>query len=276
MKNKNMPSFSKWVNVNIAEMYTFTALCILMAFIAKPALKDYWSTNPVIETPFFAKVCSRDRFLQILYAQHFVDNANLDKIRPILSSIKESFGRSLYPFEDLAINESHILWKGRLVFKQYIPSKRHRFGVKIFEICDAETGYILDLIIYTGAYTNIQQNEEFENIVLTLMEPYMNKGHTLYVDNWYTSPALFHYLHDNNTGACGTVRSNRTGMPDFGAVGNDKILALKWYDKRVVHMLTSVDTANMAETGKTGDKVMKPACINTTAKWVQSIKWICK
>ncbi|KAK9745359.1 hypothetical protein QE152_g6942 [Popillia japonica] len=25
MKNKNMPSFSKWVNVNISEMYTFTA-----------------------------------------------------------------------------------------------------------------------------------------------------------------------------------------------------------------------------------------------------------
>ncbi|KAK9717154.1 Transposase IS4 [Popillia japonica] len=158
MKNKNMPSFSKWVNVNISEMYTFTALCILMGFIEKPALKDYWSTNPVIETPFFAKVCSRDRFLQILYALHFADNANLDKndalrkIRPILSSLKESFGgRSLYPFEDLAIDESLILWKGRLAFKQYIPSKRHRFGVKLFEICDAETGYILDLIIYTGA-----------------------------------------------------------------------------------------------------------------------------
>lgn len=282
MKNKNMPSFSKWVNVNISEMYTFTALCILMGFIEKPALKDYWSTNPVIETPFFAKVCSRDRFLQILYALHFADNANLDKndalrkIRPILSSLKESFGRSLYPFEDLAIDESLILWKGRLAFKQYIPSKRHRFGVKLFEICDAETGYILDLIIYTGASTNIQRNEEFgisENIVLTLMEPYLNKGHTLYVDNWYTSPALFHYLHDNNTGACGTVRSNRRGMPDFGPVGkgdceiahNDKILALKWYDKRVVHMLTSVGTANMTETGKTdfktGDKIMKPACI---------------
>ncbi|KAK9745356.1 Transposase IS4 [Popillia japonica] len=62
-------------------------------------------------------------------------------------------------------------------------------------------------------------------------------------------------------------------MPDFGPVGkgdceiahNDKILALKWYDKRVVHMLTSVGTANMTETGKTdfktGDKIMKPACI---------------
>ncbi|KAK9687045.1 Transposase IS4 [Popillia japonica] len=79
MKNKSMPSFSKWVNVNISEMYTFTALYILMGFIEKPALKDYCSTNPVIETPFFAKVCSRDRFLQILYALHFANNANLDK-----------------------------------------------------------------------------------------------------------------------------------------------------------------------------------------------------
>lgn len=28
-------------------------------------------------------------------------------------------------------------------------------------------------------------------IVETFMKPHLGKGHTLYVDNWYASPALF-------------------------------------------------------------------------------------
>ena|SRR6218665_837547 len=42
-----------------------------------------------------------------------------------------------------------------------------------------------------------------------MMLPLLNKGHTLYVDNWYTSVTLFKYLHTHSTNACGTIRSNR-------------------------------------------------------------------
>lgn len=61
-------------------------------------------------------------------------------------------------------------------FIQYIPSKRHRFGIKFFLLCDCEAGYILDFIVYTGASTNIKEFEEADigktgNIVMTLLEP---------------------------------------------------------------------------------------------------------
>ena len=32
-------------------------------------------------------------------------------------------------------------------------SKRERFGVKIFMLCESRTGYLLNFIIYTGATT---------------------------------------------------------------------------------------------------------------------------
>lgn len=35
----------------------------------------------------------------------------------------------------------------------------------------------------------------------------------MYVDNWYTSQALFSYLHDNNTAACGTDQKNPIKLP---------------------------------------------------------------
>lgn len=96
------------------------------------------------------------------------------------------------PFENLAIDESLLPWKGRLSFKQYIKSKRHRFGIKLFIICDVETDYILDFIIYTGATTKLRPYNAnigvSGGVVKTLMKHYLDKGHTLFTDNWYTSP----------------------------------------------------------------------------------------
>lgn len=50
---------------------------------------------------------------------------------------------------------------------------------------------------------------------MSLLEPYLGKGHTLYVDNWYASPALFDILHKNFTNACGTVKEKREGIPEM-------------------------------------------------------------
>ena len=170
-----------------------------------------------------------------------------------------------------------VKWKGRLSFKQFIPSKRHRFGIKLFVLCDVQTGYVQDIIVYTGKSTDISMITELGmsgSVVSTLMKPFIGKGHILYVDNWYTSPTLFRYLFRNQTGACGTVRPNRKGMPRFkgkmskGDVehfNNGQLLATKWHDKRDVHILSSVHSGTMVPTGKvdyaTGRVVNKPCCV---------------
>jgi len=66
--------------------------------------------------------------------------------------------------------------------------------MKLFLICDCSTGYVLDFIIYTGGTTEIIRTSELGvsgSIAMTLMEKYLDKGHVLYVDNWYSSPKLF-------------------------------------------------------------------------------------
>ena len=39
------------------------------------------------------------------------------------------------------------------------------------------------------------------NLVMRLMQPYLNVGRCLYIDNYYTSPSLFAELYRQNTGA---------------------------------------------------------------------------
>ncbi|XP_024002130.1 piggyBac transposable element-derived protein 4 [Salvelinus sp. IW2-2015] len=275
---------AKWVTTTISEMYTFLVTVLLMGIVKKNSLREYWSTDPMFATPFFATLFSQDRFLVLLRCLHFVNNATanlndpLHKIRNVLTSLTSAFGQVFMPYKDLCIDEYLMLWKGRLAFRQYIPSKRHRFGVKFFFLCDVKTGFVQDIIVYTGSTTDVQHYEGLGvsgSVVMTMLAPHLGRGHTLYVDNWYSSPTLFQHLFSNSTGACGTVQSNRKGMPSFGSrkmqrgevefKENGQQLAVKWHDKRDVHVLSTVHTATMSPTGKvdhlTGERKIKPDCV---------------
>jgi hypothetical protein len=70
-----------------------------------------------------------------------------------------------------------------------MPTKHHRFGIKVFVICDYQTGAVLDFTVYAGSSTELDTNHNLGksgSLVMTLMKPYLNKGHSLFLDNWYT------------------------------------------------------------------------------------------
>lgn len=271
-----------WYNIDASEMYSFIAVLIIMGIVRKTSIKDYWSTNELISTPFIPKIFTRDRFLMIYRYLHFNDNetvteGRMRKIAPIIKMLKSKFSSTIIPSQNLCIDESLILFKGRLAFKQFIPSKRSRFGVKLFVLVDCNTKFILDFIFYLGAETPflIESDLGFSgSVVKSLMQPYIGCGRVLYVDNWYSSPLLFQYLFNNNTGACGTIRKNRKHFPVFHQrllrgesvhLHTRSLLALKWHDKREVHMLSTIHTPEQIATGKidhkTGREILKPRCI---------------
>ncbi|KAG5881450.1 hypothetical protein JTB14_025827 [Gonioctena quinquepunctata] len=196
-----------------------------------------------------------------------VKKDKLWKIRMVLSHLQTTYENEFYPFENLCIDESLMLFKGHLSFHQYIPSKRHRFGVKFFVLCDCETGYILNFIVYCGAGSDIREEADnvgiSGNIVLTLMRNYLNAGHTLFTDNWYTSPNLYNLLWSQKTNACGTVKQNRKNMPalknklkagETEAYNSSNLLAIKWHDKREVALLSTFHISEMVVTDKKDSK----------------------
>ncbi|KAG8222624.1 hypothetical protein J437_LFUL002618 [Ladona fulva] len=178
----------------------------------------------------------------------------------------------------LVIDESLVLFKGHLGFKQYIPSKRHRFGMKLFILCDCETGIVLDMIVYTGKKTDIIWSSELGlsgEVVKKLMGNYLGKGHILYTDNYYTSPNLCDFLLKNKTGSWGTVRVNRKNMPTFhkkkmvrGDIerqSNGNMIAMKWHNKRDVCILSTVHKGQLMDSGKknfeTNEVIFKPDAV---------------
>jgi len=47
------------------------------------------------------------------------------------------------------VDEVTVKFKGRVIFRQYIPKKRKRFGIKIYTLCD-ESGYTYNMRVYFG------------------------------------------------------------------------------------------------------------------------------
>ena len=63
------------------------------------------------------------------------------------------------PERQLAINETLIKFKGKVHFRQCIPIKPGRFGIKAFTLAESSSGYVLNSKIYTGKETNEVQRD---------------------------------------------------------------------------------------------------------------------
>ena len=117
------------------------------------------------------------------------------------------------PSENISIDEELSLFKGRLSFKRYVSSKRARFGIKLFSLCE-DSGYLWNSFVYLGK-TNINENQhQLERrisksgvVITSLLSDLLGLGYKLFVDNWYTSEALFDYLYENKTCAVGIDQS---------------------------------------------------------------------
>ena len=74
----------------------------------------------------------------------------LGKVRPFLSTLQQNFPCLFAPGVALSIDEAMIKYNGRLHWKQYMPMKPIKWGIKLWVLCDARTGYCLALDVYTG------------------------------------------------------------------------------------------------------------------------------
>ncbi|XP_035209506.1 piggyBac transposable element-derived protein 4-like, partial [Stegodyphus dumicola] len=216
-----------------------------------------------------------------------VCNKKTYKIDSILNYLRNKFKVLYVPDKEISVDESLLLWKGRLSWKQYIPSKRSRFGVKLYKICESKSGYISDFIIYTGKDTQYGSNYPEEQgpnrIVLELCHDLLDKGYTLYLDNWYTSTDLAEKMCRRKTDVVGTMRKNRKGIPsdikncvlkkdEHIARYRDKIMIMKWKDKKDVIILSTIHDNKFVEIENEGKRYEnRKLSLTTTKVWEELI-----
>lgn len=144
-----------WTPTTKDEIRAFLGITIAMGLTQVPHINLYWSKDDIFYNKFIANVLSRDRYLLLLKLLHFQNNETCDmsdrlyKINNIFSKLLENFQKVIKPGSILVIDESIVPFRGRLFFRQYIPNKTHKYGMKLYKLCSPE-GYTFNLIVYTG------------------------------------------------------------------------------------------------------------------------------
>ena len=270
----------RWSQTDPAEIRNFMGILLNMGLVRKPSTEDYWSMDPILATPAISSVMAHDRFEVLLRFWHFDNNEDavegdrLHKIRQLCDAILSRFQDVYHPSKELSIDESMVLWRGRLVFRQYIPGKKHKYGVKLYLLCEP-SGYVWNAMVYCGKMDPISGLGHSEAVVMKLMEKRLDLGHQLYVDNFYTGMPLAKELLKRKTLLCGTVCKTRQGLPapvvlatlQKGASTTrrqGRIIVTKWKDKRDVLMLSSFHTGALVPSrnvNRRGETINKPDCV---------------
>lgn len=283
---KERSRFKNWTPTTEREMRLFFAILMLQGVIKLPSEKWSWSKRRILRVPIFSELMTQERFLLIMHFLHFSNNEEsivnhpnpkLVKFYELMDHLLGRF-RDLYiPKQTLSLDESLVLFKGRLGWKMYIAKKRARFGLKFFVLCESESGYICDFLLYTGQGT--AYNEIYANLpvstktVLHLMDRFLGKGYCVTVDNWYMSPQLADLLIEQKTDIYGTLNSRRKDLPegfckqkvkrgDIVAYQRGKVMVMKWQDKNTVCLMSTIhNAASKITKTRMGLDVVKPAVV---------------
>ena len=243
-----------WNETSPAEIEILIALLIYFGLVrVDTRTENYWSTKTIYHGLWARKIMSRDRYKSLMAFLHVVDptteipGEKLHKIAALLSQFKDRCKILYQPTQNLAVDERVVKSKHRSGMRQYMKDKPTKWGVKLWVLADSDNGYTVDFNVYIGKETQgISKHGLGYDVVMELMEPYLNQGYHLYLDNFYTSPELLEHLFLYRTPATGTVKLNRTGIPpcmlnvkewakyhkhgDMRWVRHAPVLSLQWID----------------------------------------------
>ncbi|XP_055936820.1 piggyBac transposable element-derived protein 4-like [Argiope bruennichi] len=246
-------------------------------------VRDLWATDGT-GLDIFRKTMNYKRFLFILRVLRFDDiktrndRRKIDKLAPV-RNLFEHFIRncqkSYHVGEYVTLDEKLESFRGRCSFRQYMPKKPARYGLKIFALVDSRTFYTYNMEIYAGQQPDgpYKTDNSSCEIAKRLLVPLYNSGRNVTTDNWYTSYELAEFLQKQKISIVGTIRKNRKVIPPefashknreeyttlFGFQKNIMILSYMTKKNNCVNLLSTMHNDNHIDES-TGD-LKKPEVI---------------
>ena len=119
----------------------------------------------------------------------------------------------------ITVDEQLIPFRGRCSFKQYMPSKPDKYGMKLFLLCDCLTGYTFNGKPYIRRQGNQRNVGLASDVLKILSSPLHFSGINITTDNWFTRSQLAADLLQKQITLLGTMRKNRRELPCEFATG---------------------------------------------------------
>lgn len=212
----------KWKKIDQIEMRAFIGM-LLEAGLRKQGntcIEDFW--DPLFGSIIFRACMSRDRFVSILRFLRFDDKGTRPNrrerdrfapIRDVWDKIMINLKKHYIPGANLTVDEQLVPYRGRVSFRQYIPSKPDKYGMKIWWICDSSNSYPLYGMPYLGKQGNSRAQNLASQVVQQLCEQFERSNRNITFDNFFTSYELAQNLLSKGLTCVGTLRKNKACIP---------------------------------------------------------------
>ena len=271
-----------------------------MGLFPSPRFENYWDRE--CQRPYHRKTkyMTLKRFQQLKRNSHVSDNDGdnskkhfFNKLEPLFSQFVKTSQRLWVPETNSSADEMIVMCCNRSSENVRMKHKPISSGYKIWALCDKV--HLFDCFPHSNKcpWTHLESFKprfsQSSSVVAKLAEslsrtsPFWKQKkqllYCIFMDNLFSSPALFKHLRHLNIAAVGTVRSNASWFQKslairnkknaklpwntFGAAlcGDDQVLALTWIDNGPVQMRT---TKHEVGTNHTIERVRKRPRLTST------------
>ncbi|CAF1319632.1 unnamed protein product [Adineta ricciae] len=204
---RNTTSNEKTEEITMMEIKAFIGLLLLGGLLgkSKKSIRSIWRRNP-LESPIFKATMSRERFEKIISCLRFDDKTT-----------REGRGKSdkfAAIRTDVTIDELLLGFRVKCPFRQFIPKKHDKYGLKFWLCVDVDSYYVLNAFPYIGRQPHQERQTQIgASVVLELLLPLYDSNRNVSIDNFFTSVPLVKELQMKNLTLIGTLRKNKPEIP---------------------------------------------------------------
>ncbi|XP_039297458.1 piggyBac transposable element-derived protein 4-like [Nilaparvata lugens] len=139
----------------------------------------------------------------------------LAPIRELFEKIVGNFQKNFIPSAEMTLDEQLIAFRGKCSFRQFIPSKPAKYGIKIFALVDVHFPYTFNLEVYCGVQPEgpFKVSNEHKEVVMRMTAPIHGSNRNVTSDNWFSSLDVAKELFAKKTTMVGTVRKDKREVP---------------------------------------------------------------
>ena len=213
-----------WQEITRRDLDAFLGILLLCGVynMSKVSVRLIWSST-VSHSPIYKAAMSRNRFYNILTVIRFDDKSTrvqrreVDKFAPIrelFDRFTHNCRRMWYPSECVTVDEQLLGFRGRCPFRQYLPSKPDKYGIKLWLCADPSSCYTHNLQpILDKDESRDKDVSVGTHVVMQLTAELYGSGRNITCDNFFTNVKLADELYKKKLTILGTMRQNLRDVP---------------------------------------------------------------